>query len=303
MRVTNQLQNQMLTVSISKNQSAVYKLQQQISSGNRMEVASDDPQSWATAARLHRFDSDLSLYETNATQMDSRLSSMDLSLQSMGDILQSASELAVRGSQGTMNLSDRTILGEQADQYLEELVAQSNTKFDGKYIFGGIQSSTESFTVTRDADGRIDSVSYAGSEDVAEVDVGNGESMGLQMAGGGNNGVLISDETNAFDALITMRDRLLNGENLTETDSQQLVDDAFGQILVGRTVAGAQMERLTVLSSFRDQQMVQVQEQISDVESVDVAEAVTELSAKNIAYEAALAMSSKVMDISLLNYL
>ena len=303
MRITNQLQHNMLVGHIKKNQTDVYRLQEQVASGNRMRVASDDPTSWAAVARLRRQEGELALHEENSLQMESRLSSIDLSLSSMGDILQNASEIAVQAGQSTLNREDRTIMAEEIDQLLEALVMQSNMKVDGQHVFGGTQSSMESFAATRNGDGRINSVAYTGSEEVSTIDVGAGDAMGRQMVGGGQNGVLISTDANAFTALINMRDRLLNGENLAETDAQGLVNDALGQVLMGRAVTGAQMERLDIISSFREMQRVQVTGQAAAEEGVDIAEAVAELSAKNVAYEAALAMSAKIMNISLLKFI
>ena len=303
MRITNQLQHQMLSSGIIKNQSDVYRLQQQISTGEKLTTASDDPVAWAEANRLNRLQSQLGRYEDNSTLVESRLTAMDSSLDTIGDILQRASELAVEASEGTLSDSDRTNLAEEADQLLEEMVSQANRKYDGQYLFGGTQTATAPFEVTYNEDGSIDSVSYAGTEEVAEVEVADSDMMGLQMVGGGSNGVLMSADADAFAAIIEMRDRLLAGENLAETEIQGSVDEAYDQVLMGRAVVGAQMDRLEFVATFREAQSVEVDSLLSDCEDVDVAAAVAELSAKNVAYEAALAMSSKAMNISLLNYI
>ena len=303
MRITNQLQNQLLTGSIARNQSDVYRLQEQISSGERMKVASDDPANWAAVSRLQQEETDLSRFDDAANMMGSRLASMDTMLNSIGDLLLNASELAVQAGQGTLNNADRAALSESVNQLLEDLVVQGNTKYAGQYMCGGIQSSTPPFEAVRDADGMITSVSYVGSEDVATVEIGENEFMDRQLVGGGANGVLISTDNNAFDSLVALRDQLNNGENAADTGAQEPIDDSFNRVLVSRATTGAQMERLDLLAAFRSEQLTQIKEQIADRRGVDVTEAISKLSTKNVAYEAVLAMTSKVLNMSLLKYI
>lgn len=303
MRITNQLQNQMLAGQVARNQGEVYRLQEQVASGVQMKVASDNPKNWASVARLERQQTELLRYDEATKLMEDRLESLDVALNAMSDLLQNASEVAVQSGQGLLNEADRNTFAEQVDQLLEQLVVNGNAKYDGQYLFGGVSSSTEPFDVVRDADGRISSVSYVGSEDMATVEIGDGERMARHMVGGGSDGVLMSDEGNAFEALITLRDQLMSGQNPADTGVQEQIDSAYSSVLTNRAVTGAQMERLTLLTAFRAEQLAQVQERISDKQDVDVAEVVTELSAKNVAYEAVLAMSSKALSISLLNYI
>ena len=303
MRISSQFQNQLLAGSIAQSQSEVYRLQKQVSSGKAIESASDDPTAWSKVSRLNHVQAELERYGDNSELLNSRLTAMDASLSTIGDILQSASELAVQGAQGTLSDDDISVLAEQADQYLEELVSQANQKYDDQYLFGGTASGSEPFVMTRNAEGRIESVTYAGSEDVSEIEVADGDRMGLQMVGGGEAGVFVSSGADAFAALIEMRDQLLNGENLADSGVQDLVDKSYDQVLIGRAVVGAQMERVEFVSALRDAQDSYISDELSEIEDVDVAEVVAELTAKNVAYEAVLALTSKSMNMSLLNYI
>jgi flagellar hook-associated protein 3 FlgL len=297
------MQQQMLTRYISDNQSSVFRKEEQVASGKRMQRASDDPQAWAAAARLHQQESQLKTYETNSVRLSAQLTSLDGSLSAIGDILQSASEKAVSASGGTLNANDRTILAQQIDQLLEELVMQSNSRFDGHCQFGGVQTDQEPFTVTRNADGQIESVAYAGSTEIPVVAVGSGDVLPQRLAGGGSNGLLISESADAFATLVDMRDRLVSGENLADSSVQGELDAALENLLTGRARTGAYMEHLKLTDALRSEQQVQLASRLTETEGVDVAEAISELSAKNVAYEAVLAISAQVMKTSLLNYI
>ncbi|MDF7806398.1 flagellar hook-associated protein FlgL [Pontiellaceae bacterium B12219] len=305
MRISNQMSNQMLSNNIMDNQSAVYRKEQQISSGTRIEKASDDPVAWARLSRLQGQQKELTQYERNASLLESRLLSADQMLDSIGSLLQNASELAVQASDGTLNQADREVLAGQVDELLEQLVSRANSPSDGGgYLFGGVQSAAEPFSVTRNADGRIDSVAYEGGRVSAMVEVAAGAVLPNQLVGGGaDNGIMLSSASDAFAPLIEMRDRLLAGENLAETTLQAQVDAAAERVIVGRASVGAYLEHLAFVNEIRGNQEVLLNENISALEDVDIAQAISELTEKQTAYQAALAMATKTVNMSLLNYM
>ncbi len=304
MRVTNQMQNHLLSSSIQDNQSAVYSQQKQISTGKRINQASDDPTAWARAAQLRQQQNELAGYSKNVESAESQFLSIDQAMDSMGNILQNASELAVRGSEGTLADTDRDALAEQVDQLLGELVMVANSKHNGQYQFGGVQSQSEPFTVSRNATGQIDSVAYVGGDFSSMVEVASGDALPRQLVGGGGeNGILISTSTDAFAALVNIRDQLQSGQNLANSGLQEEVNASLEKVLVNRASVGAFIEHVSLVGELHSSRDLTLSENISALEDVDVAEAVTELSAKQNAYEAALAMASKTLNMSLLNYL
>jgi len=303
-RVSNQMLSQMLTNNILDNQTAVYSKEQQVASGKRIQRASDDPTAWAQATRLHGQQERLDQYARNSSMLTSQIASADHSLVSISSILQNASEIAVQGSDATLNAEDRKVLAEQADQLLEQLLTQANGKFNGHYQFGGVRTDSPPFTVTRNAERQISAVSYVGATSASMVEIAEGDSVPSQFVGGDpDNGILISSSSNVFSGLIEMRDRLLAGENLAETSVQESVDVALEKVVVSRAAIGAYQEHLVFVDEIRENQESVLREGISAVEDIDIAQAVSELSEKQMAYQAALAMATQTIKLSLLNYL
>lgn len=304
MRISNQMQNQMLANNIRKDQEAVYKTTQEMASGVKFEKASDDPQAWGRATELRRTQDQLEQYDQNSALLESQLGSIDQSLNAISDILQSASEVAVRASDSTLSTSDRTMLSEQVNQLLEELVSQANSKYNGQYLFGGVRSDESPFNVTRNTDGQVESVTYEGASSTSNISIAEDDTLPGQVIGGDlNNGILMSNSSDSFAVLIEMRDHLKTGESLADTSMQSQVDTAFERVIVGRAVMGAYLEHISFVNEIRLNQTVQVAEDLSNTEGVDLAQAATELSEKQTAYQAALAMASQTMRKSLLDYL
>jgi flagellar hook-associated protein 3 FlgL len=296
--------NQMLLKGIMDNQSAVYLKEQQISSGKSIQSASDDPTAWSRIHQLNQDLEQLDQFSDNSDLINFRLEMADQTLSSIGDVLQRASELSVEASNGTLSEGDREVLALQADALLEQLVALANSPSDDGYQFGGVLSANEPFAVTRDADDRIDSVSYVGGTFSASLEIAEGDALsGLLVGGDSDSGLFISDASDAFAPLIELRDLLLAGENLADSGVQEQIDAAFDRSLIGRASIGAHLEHLEFVDGLRAEQELLLTENLSELEDIDMAEAVTELSEKQLAYEAALAMTSQAMNVSLLNYL
>lgn len=304
MRISNQMTSQMLTNNIMDNQSAVYRKQQQIASGNRIGKASDDPAAWARLLRLREQQGQVEQFARNSQLLESRLLSTDQVLGSISGLLQNVSELSVQASDGTLNDAARVVLAGQVDQLLEQLVVLANSRSDVGYQFGGVQSDVEPFSVTRNAEGKIDTVSYVGGRSSARIEISDGESLPSQLVGGdADSGVLLSDSADAFAPLIEIRDRLLAGENLAETTLQAEVDAASEAVIVSRASVGAYLEHVSLVDEIRGRQEGLLIENIAAVEGLDIAQAVSELSQKQTAYQAALAMATKTVNMSLLNYI
>jgi flagellar hook-associated protein 3 FlgL len=235
MRVSDQTMNHMLTNYILNNRDAAYEIQKQIASGKKIDSASDNPNDYDTINRLSNSQSEVLQYQRNATQLMSELLTIDGSLQKVSGLLEDVSNLIVRASNGTIPPSDRKTMGEEVDQMLEDLVTMANSNPDGRYIFAGLRTDTPPYEVTRDAEGRITSVTYQGNAEVRQVEVGKGAYVTANLPGSDTTGggVFESNDTDLFTDLIQLRDRLLAGEN--PVDPETFTADAATDTL---TVAG-----------------------------------------------------------------
>jgi flagellar hook-associated protein 3 FlgL len=86
---------------------------------------------------------------------------------------------------------------------------------------------------------------------------------------------------------------------------QSLADNErdLGHVLAQLSALGAREERLSVHTAFLQDLRLAGQEATDAVEAVDVAQAVTELTSRQVAYEAALRVTANLFDASLVNYL
>ena len=94
-------------------------------------------------------------------------------------------------------------------------------------------------------------------------------------------------ETDDLDGIQTAMDDL-------ETDFNRL-NDAISSV-------GTKMNRMDIKSAIYQDLTISETERLSGIENADITEALTNLQQKQLVYQAALAASSKVMELSLVDY-
>jgi len=136
-------------LNIQRNQSALYKLQNQLSTGRRVLTPEDDPVAAAQALIVTQSQ------EVNAQQLEnqgnasSQLGLVDSQLSSLTDLLQNVRERVVQaGNTGTLNNSDRQTIATELESRLGEMLGIANSQNgSGDYLFSGYQGSTLPFAI------------------------------------------------------------------------------------------------------------------------------------------------------------
>jgi len=130
MRITN---NTIVSQSLSglqANMAALLKVSQQVSTGNRLTAASDDPtaatQIMSASGSLRAIDQ----YSANVTQANSRVSAEDTALQQITDLLTRAKELGVAQSGSTATADTRTTANAEIQQIFQQILRPLDLDLD-----------------------------------------------------------------------------------------------------------------------------------------------------------------------------
>ncbi len=160
---------------------AMMKLQEQASTGSRINRPSDGP---STAYRVMGLDSQgrsLSNYvetiEQSSDMMEMGLSVVESMISSVADAKVNLTQIVggIYGQQGRDRIADGI------DDILEQMVSLANTRHMNEYLFGGANSGTLPYSVTR-TNGKITGVTYQGSGEDRQVEMAPGvESSALQV--------------------------------------------------------------------------------------------------------------------------
>ena len=152
-RISNSMMTSTFIRDLQRNLSAQYDLQRQISTGKKVQYASDDPIAADRILDYRQTIEKTTQYTKNINDGDSISSHIDLVTANIEDVLLRARDLAVKASNEAPNNQQAIdAIAAELDSLLGELVNQANQSFDGKYLFSGYKSGTIPFTAETSLD-------------------------------------------------------------------------------------------------------------------------------------------------------
>ena len=298
-RITQNMMSTSLLADIQRNNVALARTSQQISSGKRISSAADDPVGATRALGLKSSMSANVGYQAAAEATTGWTQTTEGALSSIVDIVQGTRELIVEANNDTLQPSDRQKLAAKLGEMLEQVKATANARYGDQYVLSGQKSNVPPY-----AGGVSDA--YSGDTGSVIRTIGPNQPVQINVTGdamlgsGGGDGKLLD----------TMRTAIanLNGgsaadlANLRGPLLQQLGTN-LDQILTGRATIASASVRADLASSQIDSLKVTMTDQLSQVEDTDYAEAITRYSSQKTVYEAALQAGAKVIQPSLMDFL
>lgn len=146
-RASDSLNHARLTSSLQANQSRLHDLQQQIATGRRITRLSQDPSSGIRAMGYQASIEQTTQYGRNLQANQAYLAATDTKLRSANDLLVKMRGDSVTWANGTLTDADRQIAIQQLQSYKEQLLAISNTQYQGRYLFAGANTQQQPFVV------------------------------------------------------------------------------------------------------------------------------------------------------------
>jgi flagellar hook-associated protein 3 FlgL len=249
-------------------------------------------------------------------------------------VLQRGMELAQQGANGTMNPTQRAQMAEEVFGLRDQLASLANSSYQGVYVFSGGADNVPAYApsttpYTNPATGpsatRYEYTTAPGSHTTRTVEVADSlsvrnnadgstifsraigalERLGRALAGYATGPALttptpLPDGTgNAYsfppDEALQRQD-IANTLDLLKQASQQ-------DIGTERVSLGARLNQLKSASAVVDTTTLSAKAPLSGLQDTDVPEAATNLTQARTALEASMAVSGKVLGLSILNYL
>jgi flagellar hook-associated protein 3 len=149
------------------------RLQEQTTTGSRINRPSDDPSSAYRVITLNSQEKSLENYINNISDI---IGTFEMSSTVIQEIKAALTETRARLTQVTGGIYDedaRERTAEGINDLLEQAISLVNTKHMGQYVFGGNNTTTAPYLVERTND-RITSVTYQGDFENREIEVAPG---------------------------------------------------------------------------------------------------------------------------------
>jgi flagellar hook-associated protein 3 FlgL len=270
------------------------RLQTQISTGKKLQVASDDSVGYQRLQVLKRTGADEVAYGDNIKIAQATLQQADTQLDTIATQIQQATERALRGANDTLSANDRKSLATELKSILETIVSATNVKdARGQSLFGG---QAEEAAATLQLDG---SLVFATGKQTA-IPIGDGQSVEPSVSAGE---VLKIDQGRDIGQVLTSLIASLDtGAAPTATDRDDLAKIAE-QVTQAQTSVGARAVRVDLQAAYYTEAATQREDTRSAIEDVDATQAITELQKTMTILQATQASFSKLSQLSLFDYL
>ncbi|MCL4533655.1 MAG: flagellar hook-associated protein FlgL [Bacteroidetes bacterium] len=292
MRITHNMLSETTLRNLNTNLERMERLQDQLTSGQKIRAPSDDPIGTAAALEFRGTLSELDQYVSNADAASSWLDASDSALGSVIDALHRARELAVQGGNDTSSVADKQSMANEVEQLIEHAVAVGNSTYAGQYVFAGFKVTTAPFAMATDGA----SVTYSGDSGKISRKIDTNAAVTINIPGNDGFGQV-------FSALVALRDALKGGNSATVSATIADLDGAIDSVLSSRTELGARTNRVSNQSERLQNLKVNIAQLLSKKQDVDMTETITQFAVQQSVYQAALAAGAKAIQPSLLDQL
>ncbi|MEM7375892.1 MAG: flagellar hook-associated protein FlgL [Pseudomonadota bacterium] len=195
MRITNNLTFDRALSSFNEQNSRIYDLQGQLSSGVRLQSPDQAPVDAVRVSRLNSLNARMEQYQENINLVNHRLGVEESSLRNITTLYQRARELTIQAGNTSLPTESREAIATELESRMAELVDLINTKDSlGNYVFSGYDGRTQPVEMTlTDGLGRVE---MRGGEVEHRVEVG--ESRDIIVGDHSAKNVLRTDSATAL---------------------------------------------------------------------------------------------------------
>jgi flagellar hook-associated protein 3 FlgL len=287
------------------------QLQNEASSGLSMTSPEDNPTAMNQVLNLQTEDSANTQYQSNISDVQATADTSSDALNQLQSIIEKAQEIATNANGVTSSSQLATLASQVSGLITEALGVANTTDSQGNYIFAGTNGGSPAFTATTDADGNVTGVTYNGTTDVSQTEIGagltvSGTAPGENNTGSGPAGVFSDSRTgaNIFSDLISLQQNLASGNStaVATTNTPALNKDE-ANVVSQISANGVVQSTLQSTSTNETDESQTMESQMSGDTSADLAKTLTLLSQTQAAYQASLESGVMVSSLSLMDYL
>ncbi len=258
-----------------------------VATGKRVNKLSDDPVGVAQGLTIKTALANIEQLRRNISLGNSWLAVSESAMNQAQGIVSDLKALSVQMASATTGASQRTSAAQTVQNMRDEIVALANTEVGGRYIFGGTKTDTIPFS----QDG-----TYNGNSDAFTIKSDKNATMAV-----GIDGSTVFEDL--FDTLNSFETALAANNISGIQNAMDDLDTGFETITNKISDVGSKMLRMEVRGKILEDMNLSNTERLSKIEYADIAEAIMNLKSVEFAYQATLASSSKVMGLSLVNYM
>lgn len=291
MRVANKSIYDSVKFQLGNITEAMNKANQVVSSTKRISNLSDDPVGLNQVLNIKSLLSNIEQLDRNIGTGQSWLAASESALTGVQDLLTDTKALCVQMASATVGADQRHSAAETVQHTLNEIISLANTEVDGRYIFAGSDTDNTPF----DSSGN-----YSGDDNPFTIKIGKDATIEV---GSDGEAVFKSSGNDIIQTLTDLVSALQSNDIAGVQTAMSNLDNNAQHISSKIASVGSKTVRMEMKQNILQDSKVANTARLSKLEDADIAEAITDLQAKQIAYQAALTSSSNVLKMSLANFI
>lgn len=266
----------------------VQDLQNQLSSGKRVNAPSDDPAATAAAMTFRSQRAADEQYLRNADVATARLNVTDNALTQLSSQLNSIRDVVVQSQNGSIGSNSLAALSQQVQASRQDVIDLYNTRYLDRPVFGG----TVRGSVAVDSSG-----AYVGDDGDVSVRISGDSTVRTDVKG-------TAIDANSVPAMLDqLAADIAAGNTAGVQNGLDALDASLSKVQQALGDVGARENRVDTTRSLVDSAQLDLTSKISDNEDVDLPETIMNLSAQQTAYQSALGAAAKITQVSLIDFL
>lgn len=297
MRLTNNTLSENIVRQIQNLGGQQAKLQNQVASGQRIFNPEDDPTAVGRVLHLESEQRQIAQYTRNADRAFEVSQATFAGLQQIKKVSDRATEIGTLGA-GAISGDAARAYASEVDQLIEQTLHLTNTRFRNDYLFAGTAVDQPPFVATRDAQGRVSGVAYAGNSDRAPIQLSENASIAPGASGDTNLGL-----RDFIAQLVTLRDALAANDSAAVSAVQGGLIAAEDELVAALAEHGGVQTRIEANRTQQQQRADNLEALVSAETDADLPSTIVRLNQTQTAYQAALQSAANIMRLSLLDYI
>jgi flagellar hook-associated protein 3 FlgL len=278
-------------------------LQERLSSGKQITMPSDDPAGAVAALSTRSHLARAQQHERNASDAKAWLDTADSTMMSMQTNLQRVRDLTIQSRNGAIDQKGRDAIATEIDQITATMVQLGNARYGDRSIFSGTGNTQSPLQPNGQPIGAANDAAVMRSM-APGVDVQVNTTVTplygtwVGTAGGDYAG-------NTFEVLIKLANDIRNpgGPGSNVAAGQGALDDSMARIGNVQANLGARAKRVEDIVARNIGVSQELTRVLSDIEDIDLPRTIIDMQTQQMAYQAALAVTAKVIQPSLVDFL
>ncbi|WIB68856.1 flagellar hook-associated protein FlgL [Curtobacterium sp. MCBD17_035] len=293
-RVTTQMSMAAAQQRLQTGAARLAQLQDQASSLKNITVPSDDPSGTGKSITVRSAQAQNAQYSRNADDGAGWLATTDSALASVYSVMNKVRDLTVQGSNsGTLNDTDRNAIVTELQGLKQDLLQDANTQYGGRAVFAGNTDASAAYGSDFTYNGSTDGTDVGVQRRIASGTTVRVDTDGSAVFGTGSDSV--------FSLIDDISSDLQSGADVSARISQ--VDSRIAAVRGVQGDVGTRHSSVIAAQSTLASRSTDLEGQRSQIEDKDVAKAILDLQLQQTNYQAALAVTAKTLQPTLMDYL